>query len=201
MEVGSLRLARSPQAHECRSNVGARVPNASETRASSEARWLTAPRWMQTATGRIGSRHGCRPPRDPALGIDPFEVPDQQQAEIGARRQARSPARRRVERAALRLDEVVERVIIHRGMPQIPSAQGPRGGSRPAKRCMASRSYTHDEYGRCRSSCRVRNRVVLLGVTCRICDVRWAIGVAVHSSAEIYAELPTNREGAGVPGV
>ena len=41
MEVGSLRLARSPQAHECRSNVGPRAPNTSETRASSEARWLT----------------------------------------------------------------------------------------------------------------------------------------------------------------
>ena len=53
-----------------------------------------------------------RAPRDPALGIDPFEVPDQQQSEIGARRQARSPARRRVEPGALGLDEVVERVVI-----------------------------------------------------------------------------------------
>ena len=41
MEVGSLRLARSPQAHECRSSVGAKTPNTSETQASSEARWLT----------------------------------------------------------------------------------------------------------------------------------------------------------------
>jgi hypothetical protein len=41
MDVGSLRLARSPQAHACRSNVGAKRANTSETRASSEARWLT----------------------------------------------------------------------------------------------------------------------------------------------------------------
>ena len=41
MEVGSLPFARSPQAYECRSNVGARTPNTSETPASSEARRLT----------------------------------------------------------------------------------------------------------------------------------------------------------------
>ena len=52
-----------------------------------------------------GVRH---PPRNPALAVEPFEVADQQAAEVHARGHARPAHRRRVERRAPRFDEGVE---------------------------------------------------------------------------------------------
>jgi hypothetical protein len=46
-------------------------------------------------------------PRNAALRVDAFEVPDQQQPEVGAGRQAWTSTSRRVERGALCLDELV----------------------------------------------------------------------------------------------
>jgi hypothetical protein len=53
----------------------------------------------------------CRPPRDRALGIQAFEVADQQQPEIPARRQPR-PTVVRVESLAQSFDVAVEIVLI-----------------------------------------------------------------------------------------
>src|ERR1019366_2858411 len=49
-----------------------------------------------------------RPPCDPALAIDAFEIPDQEQAEVLPRRQARPPHLLRVELRALLLDKLVK---------------------------------------------------------------------------------------------
>jgi hypothetical protein len=52
------------------------------------------------------------PPRYAALRIDALEVPDQQQPEVNARRQARPADGRGVERRTLRFDEHVEAVVV-----------------------------------------------------------------------------------------
>ena len=72
-------------------------------------------------SGGISSRPSPRKPRsasesavrhaNAALGIDPFEVADQEQPEVRAGCQTGS-AMRRVERRALRLDEVIEAVCV-----------------------------------------------------------------------------------------
>jgi hypothetical protein len=68
----------------------------------------------------------CRPPRDSALRVDPLEVADQQQAKIRAGRQTRSTDLVRVERRALRFDELVERVrvehLIQALIERVPAA-------------------------------------------------------------------------------
>ena len=61
----------------------------------------------QAQEGAHGQRVG-RAPRDAALRIEPFEIADQQQAEVPAGGEARPPQHRRVERATLRLDKAVE---------------------------------------------------------------------------------------------
>ena len=52
------------------------------------------------------------PPRNPPLRIDALEIADQQQPEVHAGRQTRAPQRRRVERRALRFDELVKPVLV-----------------------------------------------------------------------------------------
>ena len=49
-----------------------------------------------------------RSPRDPALRVEPFEVPEQQQAEIATRGQARTPQLVGVESLTERLDVPIE---------------------------------------------------------------------------------------------
>src|SRR5437867_12968220 len=49
-----------------------------------------------------------RAPRDAALGVEPFEIADQQQAEVPTRGEARPPHHRRVERSTLLLDKAIE---------------------------------------------------------------------------------------------
>ena len=49
-----------------------------------------------------------RSPRDAALRVDAFEVPDQQQPKIDARRQTQSAHRLGIKAGALRLDKIVE---------------------------------------------------------------------------------------------
>ena len=49
-----------------------------------------------------------RPPRDPALRVEPFEVPEQQQAEIATRGQAWTPQLVGVESLTARLDVPIE---------------------------------------------------------------------------------------------
>jgi hypothetical protein len=57
-----------------------------------------------------GKRIG-RPPRDRALGVQAFEIADEQQPEVAARRQS-WPAIIRVEPLAQALDEAVEVVLV-----------------------------------------------------------------------------------------
>ena len=52
------------------------------------------------------------PPRNAALRVDALEIADQQQAEVGTRRQAGPAHLRRIERRALRFHEVVEPVLV-----------------------------------------------------------------------------------------
>jgi hypothetical protein len=49
-----------------------------------------------------------RPPRDPALTVDPLEIADQQQSEVPPRHERRSPHRLRIEALTLAFDEFVE---------------------------------------------------------------------------------------------
>jgi len=68
-------------------------------------------RWWfgQPQAQKVAQRQRIRrAPGDATLRIDAFEVPDQQQPEIDARRQARPPHRLGVKAGALRLDEIVE---------------------------------------------------------------------------------------------
>ena len=73
-------------------------------------------------SGGASSRSSPRKPRsasesrgapgNPALRIDPLEVPNQQQPEVGPRQQTWTADCRGVERGALRLDKRVERVRV-----------------------------------------------------------------------------------------
>src|SRR4029077_1262549 len=53
-----------------------------------------------------------RPPSDPALGIDPFEVADQQQSKVDSRRQAWPPPLRRIELLAASFHKLVEATLL-----------------------------------------------------------------------------------------
>ena len=53
-----------------------------------------------------------RPPGDPALGIDPFEIADQQQPKIDPRRQAGPPLLLRLEPLAQPLHKSIEMVSL-----------------------------------------------------------------------------------------
>ena len=67
-------------------------------------------------------------PRNPALRINAFEVADQQQAEVRARRQTRAADRRGVERLTLAFDERVEAVrvehLIQSVIERMPARDG-----------------------------------------------------------------------------
>jgi hypothetical protein len=52
-----------------------------------------------------------RAPRDASLRVHAFEVPNQQEPEVDAGRQTRTPHRLRVELGALGFDEVIEAVL------------------------------------------------------------------------------------------
>ena len=53
-----------------------------------------------------------RPPGDSALGIDAFEVANQQQPEVNSRRQTRPPPPRRIEPPAPPLRKLVEVALL-----------------------------------------------------------------------------------------
>ena len=91
-------------------------------------------------------------PGDPALGIDTFEVPDQQQPEIGARRQARATHPVRIERGALAFHEHIKAMRVeHLVQPLIERMaarrwQFVRGNPQPRRPC-AVRASTHRHAG------------------------------------------------------
>ena len=66
-------------------------------------------------TQRLG-----RPPRDRALRVEAFKIPEQQQPEIPARRQTRPADRGGIERRALPLDEGIKtRLVEHASQSRI----------------------------------------------------------------------------------
>ena len=70
-------------------------------------------RFVEAQSQEAAERKGIGgAPRDPALGIDAFEVANQQQPEVRPRRQTRAADRRRVERCTLRFDERVKRMPV-----------------------------------------------------------------------------------------
>src|SRR5690349_15690306 len=76
--------------------------------ASTMSSMARASRVIQTYSKKVAQCEGIRrSPGDPALRINAFEVPDQQQAEIDARRQARTAHRLGVKAGALGFDEIV----------------------------------------------------------------------------------------------
>src|SRR5437867_3864523 len=69
-------------------------------------------RLAQTDAQKIAQRQRVRrTPSDAALGVNTFEVADQQQPKIDPRRQSRPPPRLRIEAGALRFDEIVELML------------------------------------------------------------------------------------------
>ena len=78
-------------------------------------------------------------PRDAALRVDALEVPDQQQPEVRARRQARATHCRGVEWGALRLNKRVERVgvedLIQPLVEGMPARDGQLIRRDPQPRC------------------------------------------------------------------
>jgi hypothetical protein len=90
------------------------------------------------------------PPRDAAFRVDALEVPDQQQPEIRAWRQARPSHARRVERRALGLHKCVERVrvedVIQSLVKGVPSSgrQLIRGNPQPWRpRAVLATTHRH----------------------------------------------------------
>jgi hypothetical protein len=77
-------------------------------------------------------------PRDPTLRIDPLKVANQQQPEVRARRQTRA-ADGRIERGALRFDEIVEGVrvqdLIQALVERMPAGGRQLIGGNPQSRC------------------------------------------------------------------
>ena len=70
-------------------------------------------RFVEAQSQEAAERKGIGgAPRDPTLGIDAFEIANQQQPEVRPRRQTRAADRRRVERRTLRFDERVKRVPV-----------------------------------------------------------------------------------------
>jgi hypothetical protein len=53
-----------------------------------------------------------RPPRDPPLALDPFEVPDQQQTKIPSRHQRRTPHPLRIETRTLPLHKLIKPALL-----------------------------------------------------------------------------------------
>jgi DNA-binding transcriptional LysR family regulator len=74
-----------------------------------------------------------RTPSDAALRVNAFEVPDQQQPEVDAGRQARATHRLRVEAGALAFDEIIESVLAQQ-LIQAP-VEWMTGRRRQLRRC------------------------------------------------------------------
>jgi hypothetical protein len=74
-------------------------------------RVVRRPVWQPQAEKIAQRKRICRAPGDAALRIDAFEVSDQQQPEIDARRQAGTAHGLGVKAGALRFDEIVESVL------------------------------------------------------------------------------------------
>ena len=91
------------------------------------------------------------PPRDAALRINAFEVPDQEQPEVGPRQQAWT-ADRGVERSALRFHEGVKPVLVEHLIQslieRVPTSPGQRiRGNPQPRRSRAVLATTHGHAG------------------------------------------------------
>ena len=86
-------------------------------------------------------------PRDPALRIQSFEIADQQQPKIDARRQARSADRVGIELGALRLDEIVEAALaqqlIQPGVERMTGGRRQIGRGHPHRRLPVALAFPH----------------------------------------------------------
>ena len=86
-------------------------------------------RFVEVQSQEAAERKGIGgAPRDPALGIDAFEVTNQQQPEIRPRRQTRAADRRRVERCTLRFDERVKRMPVEHLIQSLIERMSARDG-------------------------------------------------------------------------
>ena len=85
-------------------------------------------RLVQPNSQKIAQRQRvCRAPGDPALGVNAFEIADQEQSEIDPRWQSWPAHRLRIEAGALRFDEIVEPVLAQQ-LIQPPIKGMTRGG-------------------------------------------------------------------------
>src|SRR5438445_7110540 len=108
---------------------------------SSDLRGVEAEPHEATDRERIG-----RAPGNPALGVEPFEVAEQQQPKVPPRRQPGAPHHRRVERLTLFLGEPVEAGFVEDGVQprveRMAGRDGERGGRNPDRRLLA-RAFAH----------------------------------------------------------
>ena len=94
-----------------------------------------------------------RAPRDGALRVQPFEVPDQQQPEVDPRRQPRPAHRLGVKRRAPRLGEVIKATVTQQLIqPRVKRMTGRRrqlGRRHPHGRLSIARSFAHRHGRQC----------------------------------------------------
>jgi len=93
-----------------------------------------------------------RPPGDPALRVQAFEIADQQQPKVPAGGQAGPSHHRRIERTTLRLDEPVEargiEDLIQPYVERVPRRHRELGRGDPQRRLLA-RAFAHRHGPQC----------------------------------------------------
>ena len=138
----------SAEAPDAALQVGRSAPT---IRVGSRNRAESLPSQSAPRKSRSASESG-RPPSDTTFRVNAFEVPDQQQAEVGSRGQTRPSHRVGVERRALRLHKLVEGMrfedLIQSLVERVSAGPGQRiSGDPQTRRPCAVLATTHSRAG------------------------------------------------------
>src|SRR5437867_3823850 len=110
--------------------------------AGARDRRMIGRRLVEAQAQKVAYRQRVRcPPGDPALRVEPFEIADQQQAEVPARREAGPSHHRRIERPTVLLNEAVEACsledLVQAHVERVPRRHRELGRGDPQRRLLA----------------------------------------------------------------